>query len=142
LNLTSFLIFEPFYGWEIGIPSKAQINESIAERLWGDPGNNEPYSFTDYKGISLWIKARHSTDYYNLLMNTFELTADQMDQILDWLIRIREDYVVPSFQIQAGLPTDHYTFANTLFLEFLVAGVVIIGIGVMGIVTLLIIKRR
>ncbi|UCC19820.1 MAG: hypothetical protein JSV62_00650 [Promethearchaeota archaeon] len=142
LNLDSFLGFEPFGGWEIGIPVKAYINESIAEKLWDDSPFQQPYSFVDFKGISVWFNALKDVSAYNFLMITFELTTSQMDQILDWLVSCRETYVVPYLQIQAGIPTDHYIYANTLSFGFIIAGFVIIGIGALGVVTLLILKRK
>ncbi|MFW9826156.1 MAG: hypothetical protein ACFFEY_00875 [Candidatus Thorarchaeota archaeon] len=143
LNLSAFLIFEPFYGWELGIPTGAQINESIVERLWDDDTKEEePYAITNFKGISIWFKAMVSSTNYDFLLNTFDLTTSQMDQILDWLITIRENYVVPLLREQLGLPIDYYTYTDTLFLGIFIAGITIMGIGVLGVVATLIIKRR
>ncbi|MFX1419495.1 MAG: hypothetical protein ACFE9N_11300 [Promethearchaeota archaeon] len=142
LNLTSFLGFEPFSSWELGIPIKSHINESIAEKLWDDATINQPYSFVDFKGISIWFDAVKDKTSYNLLRATFELTNNQMDQLLDWLISLRETYIVPYLQIQAGIPTDHYVYANTLSFGFTIAGLIVMGIGALGVVVILIFKRK
>ncbi|NVM34137.1 MAG: hypothetical protein HWN81_00990 [Candidatus Lokiarchaeota archaeon] len=125
--------------WEIGIPIKSNIDVSKSEYLWNE---DEDYSITHFKGISLWFKAMKDTSTYNYLQNNLEISDTEMDTILEWLIRIREDYVVPSSQNEADLPVDHYTLGDNIFLGFVIAGGVLTGLGVVGVILQVIFKRK
>jgi len=126
-------------GWEIGIPTDTNIDESILAPLWAE---DEDLSLTNFKGISLWFKAMKETGIYNDLQDNFELSDTEMDTILEWLLRIREIYVVPSIQNEANLPVDHYTLGDNIFLGFVIAGGVLTGLGAVGVILQVIFKRK
>ena len=127
-------------GWEIGIPTGTNINETISAQLWSE---EEELSLIHYKGISNWFRAMEEGDlYYDYLMNYFGLPDDQMDAILEWLVNIRETFVVSIAQLEANFPVDHYTLGNNIYFGFLIGGSIIAGIGAVGIVLLLIFKKR
>ncbi|MFX0022073.1 MAG: hypothetical protein ACFE9S_07080 [Candidatus Hermodarchaeota archaeon] len=142
-------------GWEMGIPTDTNIDEYTAYLLWNQ---EEEYSFVNWKGISFWYKAMNDASVYNLLNATFNcddecliiglnnynltLTPSQIDTILNWIVNIRDNFVLNNIQNLANLPTDSYTLGNNIFFMFTIAGGVISGIGVLGIVVLIITKRK
>lgn len=140
LDLGPLLGLDNISGWELGVPTNSDINESTSQLLWKE--DDEPFSLVDYKGISLWFEAMGDSSTYNSLQNNFGLNDSQMDQILAWLIEIRENFALPIAQMKRGLPVDHYTLGNNLFLGFLIAGGVLVGLGVIGIILQVILKRK
>jgi hypothetical protein len=134
-----FLGLNSISGWEIGIPIKSNIPEGISDRLWA---NDHSRTFLNYKGAGNWYRAVYKGSEYYFLRNHFDLSDAQMDRILDWLIYIRETFVVPMIQIRDNLQTDIYTLADSMLFGFAVAGAVLSGIGVLGVVLQLISKRK
>lgn len=127
-------------GWELGLPTSTNINETISAQLWSA---EEELSLIHYKGISIWFRAMKVGDLnYDYLMNHFGLTDNQMDAILDWLVNIREIFAVPIAQLEANFPVDHYTLGNNIYFGFLIGGSIIAVIGVLGIVLLSLFKKR
>ncbi|TET60208.1 MAG: hypothetical protein E3J52_04320 [Promethearchaeota archaeon] len=139
IDLGPLLGLDIISGWELGIPMGSNINEIISIRLWSD---DIDASLIDYKGISKWFKAMGDSSTYNYLQTKFGLNNSQMDQILAWLIEIRENFALPIAQMKRGLPVDHYTLGNNLFLGFTIAGGVLVGLGVIGIILQVILKRK
>jgi len=139
LDLGPLLGLDIISGWELGIPTRSNINETISIKLWKEDRSS---SLVNYKGISLWFEAMGDSSTYNDLQNAYVLNDSQMDQILAWLIEIRENFVLPIAQMERGLPVDHYTLGNNLFLGFLIAGGVLVGLGVIGIILQVILKRK
>lgn len=139
IDLGPLLGLDIISGWELGIPMGSNINETISIRLWSD---DIDASLIDYKGISKWFKAMGDSSEYDSLQEDFELSESQMDQILAWLIGIRENFALPIAQMKRGLPVDHYTLGNNLFLGFTIAGGVLVGLGVIGIILQVILKRK
>ncbi len=126
-------------GWEIGIPTDSNIDESISSNLWNE---KDEYSLLNFKGNSLWFKAMKESSTYNLLENYFGLNDTEMDAILDWLLIVREDYSLDVSQIEANLPIDHYTLGDNMLLGLLIAGGVLSGLGVIGVILQIILKRK
>lgn len=140
LDLGPILGLSLINGWELGIPTGTNINESISAQLWS---KKEELSLIHYKGIAYWFKAMGARDLnYEYLMNYFGLTYNQMDAILEWLVNIRENFGVPIAQLDANFPVDHYTLGNNIFFGFLIGGSVIAGLGALGIVLLALFKKR
>ncbi len=139
LDLGPLLGLDIISGWELGIPTNSDISESTSQKLWKEDGS---FSLVNYKGISLWFEAMGDSSTYNDLQTKFGLNDSQMDQILAWLIEIRENFVLPIAQMERGLPVDHYTLGNNLFLGFTIAGGVLVGLGVIGIILQVILKRK
>lgn len=139
LDLGPLLGLDIISGWELGIPTGSNIDETISIKLWIE---DRSISLVNYKGISLWFEAMGDSSTYNYLQTKFGLNDSQMDQILAWLIEIRENFVLPIAQMERGLPVDHYTLGNNLFLGFTIAGGVLVGLGVIGIILQVILKRK
>ncbi|MCK4778743.1 MAG: hypothetical protein KAT57_01085, partial [Candidatus Lokiarchaeota archaeon] len=142
LDLGPLLGLDIISGWELGIPTNSDINESTSTSLWEEVEDDETFSLVSYKGISLWFEAMGDSSTYNYLQNKFGLNDSQMDQILAWLIEIRENFALPIAQMERGLPVDHYTLGNNLFLGFTIAGGVLVGLGVIGVILQVILKRK
>lgn len=135
--------------WEIGLPVKTYIDETICSDLWGHISIIDPLrttklsnSLVNWKGISNWFRAMRQVEYYNYLQNLFSLSDDQMDAILAWLIEIRENFAIPIAQMRFNLPVDHYTFGSNLLFGFTISGIIIGGIGILGVILIVISKRR
>ncbi len=153
LDIGPFQGLTSISGWEIGIPTDTNIDEFTAYLLWDQ---NEDYSFVNWKGISLWFEAMRSQSVYNFLqeyidssevrvgLNFYNATLNvaQFDAILAWILNIRDNFVLNNIQNLANLPADVYTTGNNIFFMFTIAGGVISGIGVLGIVFLIITKRK
>ncbi|MFW9819439.1 MAG: hypothetical protein ACFFE5_07500 [Candidatus Thorarchaeota archaeon] len=139
--------------WEIGIPTGTNIDEFTAYMLWNQ---NEDYSFVNWKGISYWYKAMQDPNWYDFIQEYYNtavirigldyynasLSIAQFDAILLWIVNIRDNYVLPNIQNLGNLPTDSYTLGNNIFFMFTIAGGIIGGIGALGIVVLIITKRK
>lgn len=139
IDLGPLLGLDIISGWELGIPTGSNIDETISIKLWKE---DKPFSLVNYKGISIWFEAMGDSSTYNNLQTAYALNDSQMDQILAWLIEIRENFVLPIAQMERGLPVDHYTLGNNLFLGFTIAGGVLVGLGVIGIILQVILKRK
>ncbi len=153
LDIVPFQGIPSISGWEIGVPTKSNISYYTTYLLWNV---DEDYSLVNWKGISYWFRAMDNGSAYNFLLehiNTSSvrvgltyydtsLTYDQMDAILSWLANIRDTLVLDNIQAQANLPVDNYTLGNNIFFIFTIAGGVISVVGVLGIVLLLISKRK
>ncbi len=140
LDLGPILGLSQISGWELGIPTGLNINESISAQLWS---KKEELSLIQYKGIAYWFKAMGARDLnYDYLMNHFGLTYNQMDAILEWLVNIRENFGVPVAQLEANFPVDNYTLGNNIYFIFLIGGSIIASLGALGIVLLALFKKR
>ncbi|MFX1504447.1 MAG: hypothetical protein ACFFDH_26050, partial [Promethearchaeota archaeon] len=153
LDIGSFQGLASISGWEIGIPTDTNIDEYTAYLLWNQVRD---YSLVNWKGISMWYEAISSQSTYNFLRDYIDqaevrigltfynasLSTVQFDAILGWIVNIRDNYVLTNIQNIGNLPTDSYTLANNIFFMFTIAGGVISGIGVLGIVVLTITKRK
>ncbi|MFW9970484.1 MAG: hypothetical protein ACFFDF_09810 [Candidatus Odinarchaeota archaeon] len=153
LDIGPFQGLSSISGWEIGIPISTNIDNYTSYFLWN---RIESYSFINSKGISHWFKAMNNAEAYNNLyeyVNTkvvryrnhyynASLSYSQLDGILNWLIHIREDFVLNNIQIMGNLPTNSYILGDNIFFIFTITGGVIGGIGLLGIVVLLISKRK
>jgi hypothetical protein len=155
LDIGSFQGLASVSGWELGIPIKSNIDEITVYKLWDQ---QEEYSLVNWKGISTWFDAVNNGSAYNLLNATYNcvdscyrigldyynltLTHSQIDAILGWIVDIRDTFVLNNIQNLANLPTDSYTLGNNIFFMFSIAGGIIGGIGVLGIVVLVITKRK
>ena len=69
-------------GFEIGVPLPTGMTIESVEALWDE--NNE-YSLLNMNGMGLWLEAYTDDDMKATLMNTFNLSPEQAQMILDWL---------------------------------------------------------
>ncbi|MFX0040149.1 MAG: hypothetical protein ACFFCY_05345 [Promethearchaeota archaeon] len=153
IDIGPFKGLDSISGWELGIPTAANIDKYTVYALWGQ---NLPYSLVNWKDVSYWFKAMNNEYEYNFLQEYFNTTRirvgveyyylslsfEQLDAILEWLVDIRDNFVLINIQNQGNLPTDNYTLSNNIFFMFTIAGGVISAIGVLGVVVSLITKRK
>ncbi len=153
LDIGPFQGLTSISGWEVGIPTDTNIDEFTAYLLWDQ---DDDYSFANWKGISFWYEAMSNQGIYNFLEQYYDtteirigqnyynssLSIAQFDTILAWIVNIRDNFVLNNILNLGNLPVDSYTLGNNIFFMFTIAGGVISGIGVLGIVVLIITKRK
>jgi hypothetical protein len=153
LDIGPFQGLSSISGWEVGIPTDTNIDEFTAYMLWDQ---SEEYSFVNWKGISWWYKAMHDDVIYDFLQEYYDtavirieldyynasLSVAQFDSILTWIVDIRDNFVLNNIQNLGNLPTDSYALGNNISFMFSIAGGIIGGIGVIGIVLSIITKRK
>lgn len=123
-------------GWEIGI---LDINLETSETLW-DEGNS--FSLVHQKGNGLWFQATRDLSVYQTLKDYHELDDSQMEAIIAWIGRIREEFSLPYLKEKLNLPIDVYTYANTVFLGFTISAVIFLALGCISIILIFLSKRR
>jgi len=153
IDLGPFQGLDSLSGWEIGIPTKTNIGYYTTYFLWR---TSNQYSLVNRRGMSYWIKALSNKaiyhflqEYYNTSVITIgaqtynsRLSYDQLDSILAWIVDIRENFVLNNIKVLGNLSTDNYTLGSNISFVFTITGGVISAIGVLGIVVLLITKRK
>ena len=123
---------------------------STAERLWSPttiwdyyhPNDANELAFVTPTGFPLWIKAIETKSTYNYLKNEFELSNDQMDAILDWIVFIRENFALDILQEESGLPLNHYELGNIYFMSFIITAGVLAGISALLVAWIILSKRK
>ncbi|MFX0000078.1 MAG: hypothetical protein ACFE88_08145 [Candidatus Hermodarchaeota archaeon] len=138
--------------WELGIPVKSYITQSESVDLWGETPFSVPVREIEIekrenclihtKGISNWFAAMQNGSVYIYLQNLYSLTDTQMDAVLVWLSKVNSEYSFPAIQEKMNLPTDIYTYANNLFLGFALAGGILLALGCLGVILLVLLKRK
>ncbi|MFX1314656.1 MAG: hypothetical protein ACFE9T_02240 [Promethearchaeota archaeon] len=152
-------------GWELGIPTKSDINLDTSIWLWDEENY---YSFVHSKGLSIWLKAATNKDTYNFLkdyynrminihhnpnwrygipvdyVNIIHLHLDdtQMDAIIAWLLEIKEEFSHPDLMDKLDLPIDLYTYGEIWILGFAIASVVFLVLGCASLILVLLTKKR
>ncbi len=139
------------------LPGCSKIAENIwncsistAERLWSPTTHWDFYcsnipnelAFVTPTGFPIWIKAIETKSTYNYLKNEFELSNDQMDAILDWLLFIRENFALDILQEESGLPLNHYELGNIYFMNFTITASVLIAISALFVIWAVLSKRK
>ncbi len=153
LDIGPFQGLSSISGWELGIPTKSNIDEFTAYMIWNQ---DEDYSLVNWKGMSYWYNAIKSESAYDFIQEYYDtavvriglnyynasLSYAQLDEILTWVVNIRDNFVLNNIQNLGNLPTDSYTLGNNIFFMFTIAGGVLGGIGVLGIILVLLTKRK
>jgi len=70
------------------------------------------------------------------------LEDDEMKMILSWLPKFRDNVMPYLAQEEMKLPSDSTTFANSIELGMVIPGGISFGLGVAGLVSNLIVKRK
>ena len=115
------------------------ISLVTSEKLW-DEGNS--FSLVHQKGNGLWFQATRDMSAYQTLKDYHELDDSQMEAIIAWIDRIREEFSLPYLKEMLNLPIDVYTYANTVFLGFTISAVIFLALGCVSIILIFLIKRR
>ncbi|MHA2393843.1 MAG: hypothetical protein ACXAEX_18055 [Promethearchaeota archaeon] len=126
-------------GWELGIPIKSDIYHKTSESLWDE---EDIYSFVNFKGNGLWFMASRDKSAYDTLKVYFELDDTQMEAIIAWLERIREDYSLNHLKEILNLPTDVYTYGSNVNLGFTISGIIFLALGCIATILIFLTKRR
>ncbi|MFX1352333.1 MAG: hypothetical protein ACFFGP_00030 [Promethearchaeota archaeon] len=135
------------YGFEIGyvdqshpvIPSN--ISLVSAESLW-DVTN--PFSLVNSNGLKEWYDALanpNSAGAYGLQVAN-KLNKDQIAMIFAWLPKFRDNVMPFLAQEDQNLPSDSTSFANSIELGMIIPGGILIGIGLVGIVSKIYLRRK
>ena len=125
--------------WELGIPVKSNIDPLSSELLWDE---EDSFSLVNQKGTGLWFIATIDTSAYNTLKEYYEFDDTQMEAIIAWVDRIRVDYSLPHLKEQLNLPSDVYTYADTVNLGFTISSIVFLALGCVTIILIFLSKRR
>jgi len=141
---------ESLSGWELGLPVASNIEFEPAMLLWTEyfinPWTNETKinaeSLVTPIGIAKWFKAMDVSSTYNHLKTFYKFSDNQMHAILDWLIKIRDDFALSFTQLELNLPIDPYEFGNILLIGCVISGFGLVAIGVLTIVITKLPKRR
>ena len=126
-------------GWELGIPVKSNINQETSETLWNTQNS---FSLVNQKGNGLWFQATRDLSVYQTLKDYHELDDSQMEAIIAWIDRIREEFSLPYLKEKLNLPTDVYTYANTVSLGFTISAVIFLALGCVSVILIFLSKRR
>jgi len=126
-------------GWELGLPNASNIEFDPAVQLWSE---RDPISLVTPTGIAKWFNAMEVSSTYNYLKISYEFSDNQMAAILDWLIKIRDDFALSFSQLELSLPIDPYEFGNILLIGFVISGFGLAAIGVLTLVIMKLSKRR
>jgi len=137
-------------GWEIGLPIASNIEFDTSMQLWSefllDPRTKKPYenpeSLVTPIGIAKWFIAMDVSSTYNDLKLHYKLSDDQMHAILDWLVKIRDNFALSFSQLELGLPINAYEFGNMLLIGSLISGFSLAAIGVLTLVITKLSKQR
>ncbi|MHA2283852.1 MAG: hypothetical protein ACXAC5_23675 [Promethearchaeota archaeon] len=133
--------------WELGIPGMSNILDdlwevrpsSTSEDLWDEQNS---FSLVHRKGNGLWFMAALDNSAYNTLKEYHELDDTEMEAIIAWVERINEEYSLPHLKEKLNLPTDVYTYANTVSLGFIIGSAIFLGLGCINIILIFLSKRR
>ncbi|MFX1345641.1 MAG: hypothetical protein ACFFBC_03195 [Promethearchaeota archaeon] len=126
-------------GWELGIPVSSNIEFDPAVQLWS---KENPESLVSSAGIARWFKAMEVSSTYNYLKTFYTFSDDQMEQIFDWLIKIRDDFALSFSQLKLDLPRDPYEFGNMLLIGCIICGISLIAAGGVTLAITELFKRR
>jgi hypothetical protein len=79
---------------------------------------------------------------YDTLKVYFELDDTQMEAIIAWLERIREEYSLHHLKEILNLPTDVYTYGSNVNLGFTISGIIFLALGCIATILIILTKRR
>jgi hypothetical protein len=137
-------------GWEAGFPQSLGIDKFTAERLWVpttiwqfySPNVPNPLAIITPTGFPLWYKAITVSSTFNYLKNAFELTNDQMDGILDWIVFVEKNFALFILEEESGVPMNHYELGELYFMSFMITSSVLIAISALLVVWVILSKRK
>ena len=135
------------FGFEVGyrgrnmtvLPSNMSIGS--AESLWDISSD---FSLVNQVGLSKWFSALGNPTSLTAteLQSVNSLENDEMSMILNWLQLFRDNVMPYLAQEEMNLPSDSTTYANSIELGMVIAGGISIGIGLVGLASNIIVKRK
>lgn len=126
-------------GWELGIPVISEIDHRTSVDLWDE---EDSHSLVNLKGNGLWSWTNRNQSVYIMLKDYFGLDDTQMEAILAWRIRMKEDFALPYMEDELNLPFNVYTYANTVNLGLMISGAIFLALGCVSIILVFLSKRR
>ncbi|MFX1366519.1 MAG: hypothetical protein ACFFCE_15500 [Promethearchaeota archaeon] len=135
------------YGLEVGYQGKdmavlpTNMSLKSAEKLWN---NSNEYSIVNKVGLKKWFTAVNSpnSSIANDLQSTNYLEKDEMNMILNWLPKFRNNVMPYLAQEEMNLPSDSNTYANSIKLGMGIPGGISIGLGLAGITSFVIVRKK
>ncbi len=135
------------YGLEVGYQgidmSVLPTNMSLksAELLWDI---SSEFSIVNKIGLSKWLSAVRNPNSAIAaeLQSVNYLEDDEMMMILSWLPKFRDNIMPYLAQEEMNLPSDATTYANSIALGMVIPGGISIGLGLAGLVSNLLVKRK
>jgi hypothetical protein len=143
LDLTRYTVF----GFEIGYQGletqviSTNISLHSARLLWN--ASNQ-FSLVNKNGLEEWLKAVEDPDaalVYGLKMAN-DLNEDQMNMLLNWLPKFRDNVMPFLAQEKMNLPMDSSSLASMIFISTAISGGSLIGLAGILITRNLVLKKK
>ncbi|MFX1498634.1 MAG: hypothetical protein ACFFBH_14010 [Promethearchaeota archaeon] len=136
-----------YLGWELGITTDLNLNiTQITDlsKFREFPSNYPPLglldssnslSFVNRKGISKWLRSIEFPEYREEIIDAFSnrycnLTDTQYTQIYNYLIYVKENYVIPLLTQESIFKVDPYTLGEMYQTGILIGAIIIIAAGI------------
>ena len=135
------------YGFEVGYQGKnmsvlpTNMSTDSAKALWDI---SSEFSLVNKIGLSKWFSALgNPTSLAAIeLQSANSLKDDEMSMVLSWLPLFRDNVMPYLAQEEMNLPSDSTTFANSIELGMVIGGGISIGLGLVGLASNIIVKRK
>ncbi len=85
--------------FEVGLPTATNITLATAIDLWD---NASEYTFVNGDGILIWVGAVTNATLELLLLNTFDVSRDQLTTLINWLDDFVSSLTVPIIEAETG----------------------------------------
>ncbi|MFW9772330.1 MAG: hypothetical protein ACFFEO_09215, partial [Candidatus Thorarchaeota archaeon] len=116
-----------YLGWELGIPTDITLNLTQTTALL-DVSNS--LSFANRKGISKWLRSVEIQEYYNEIIQAFSITNTEYTQIYNYIMYVKENYVIPLLIQESIFQMDPYTISELYQTGILIGAIIIIAAGI------------
>lgn len=116
-----------FLGWELGLPTHLTLNISQTTALL-DSSNS--LSFTNRKGISIWLQSKEIPEYYYEIVTEFSLTSAEYTQIYEYIMYVKQSYVEPLLIQESPFHMDTYVISDMYQTGILIGAITIIAAGI------------
>ena len=120
-------------GWEVGVPIPSEILLGSAELLF-DTSNI--YALVNENGIQSWYSLLNFQNQptFVLIMDSLDLSPNQMTAILKWLPKFRDEIVPILAQYEMDLPFNPSVLSAGLLYGMIIPGGILISLGAMMII--------
>ncbi|NVM18952.1 MAG: hypothetical protein HWN80_14655 [Candidatus Lokiarchaeota archaeon] len=124
-------------GWEVGVPTPSEIQLVSAELLF-DVSNN--YALVNPSGIQSWYSLLNNPNQpvFVQAMTTLDLSYSQMNAIVKWLPKFRDEIVPILAQYEMNLPFNPSILSAGLLYGMTIPGGILAALGV----TMIILRKR
>ncbi|MFX1415016.1 MAG: hypothetical protein ACFFA2_14445, partial [Promethearchaeota archaeon] len=87
-------------------------------------------SFANRKGISKWLRSVEIQEYYNEIIQAFSITNTEYTQIYNYIMYVKENYVIPLLIQESIFQMDPYTISELYQTGILIGAIIIIAAGI------------